>query len=140
MKSAALALTGIAGSMAANALGGWDAAMQTLVAFMAMDFATGLMAAGIFKKSKGTGSGGLSSRKGFKGLARKSVQLLFVIIGHRLDATLGTDFVRTAVIIAYTANETISIAENAGLMGMPLPLPIKKAIDVLNEKGGGKTA
>jgi len=138
MKTAILAFIGMAGSMAANALGGWDAALQTLVVFMAMDFATGLMAAGIFKKSKGAENGALSSRKGFKGLARKCVQLFFVIIGHRLDTTLGTDFVRTAVIIAYTANETISIAENAGLMGMPLPIPIKKALDVLNEKGGGK--
>ena len=60
--------------------------------------------------------------------------LLFVLIAYRLDLVIGSNYIRDAVIIGFIANETISIIENAGLMGLPLPEIITKAIDVLTSK------
>ena len=60
--------------------------------------------------------------------------LLFVLVAYRLDLIIGTNYIRDAVIIAFIANETISLVENAGLMGIPLPAVIIKAIDVLQKK------
>ena len=63
--------------------------------------------------------------------------LLFVWVAYRIDLTIGTNYIRDAVIIAFIANELISIVENAGLMGVPMPDVIVKAIDVLQKKGKG---
>ena len=101
---------------------------------MGIDYATGLMVAGIFHRSAKSETGALESGAGWKGLCRKGVTLLIVIIAHRLDLLLGTTMIRDAVVIAFVANETISIIENAGLMGVPIPAAIVKAIDVLNAK------
>jgi toxin secretion/phage lysis holin len=60
--------------------------------------------------------------------------LLFVLIAFRLDLAIGTNYIRDAVIIGFMANELISIVENAGLMGLPLPAVLTKAIDVLKKK------
>lgn len=60
--------------------------------------------------------------------------LLFVLIAYRLDLVIGVNYIRDAVIIGFIANELISIVENAGLMGLPLPDAINKAIDVLTQK------
>ncbi|MBE7024013.1 MAG: phage holin family protein, partial [Ruminococcaceae bacterium] len=79
-------------------------------------------------------NGNLNSRAGWKGLCKKCVTLLFVLIAHRLDVSLGTEYIRTATIIGFIANEVISIVENAGLMGLPLPKVITKAIDILKKE------
>ena len=63
--------------------------------------------------------------------------LLLVLIAHQLDRVIGIDYARASVIIGFLANELISLTENAGLMGIPLPAVIKKAIDLLNEKSEG---
>lgn len=118
--------------------------MITLLIFMAIDYISGLVVAGIFHKSKKSETGSLESKAGFKGLCRKCMTLLFVMIAYRLDLVIGSDYIRNAVIIGFIANETISIVENAGLMGVPLPTVITKAIDILtskaktNEKDGDK--
>ena len=114
--------------------GGWDAALTTLVIFMAIDYATGLIVAGVFHKSKKTDTGTLESRAGWKGLCRKGVTLLIVLVACRLDLIIGSNFIRDAAVIAFIANETISIIENAGLMGVPIPAVIIKAVDVLTKK------
>ena len=93
-----------------------------------------LIVAGVFHTSNKTDTGALESRAGFKGLCRKGMTLLFVLVAYRLDLVIGTNYIRDAVIIAFTANETISLVENAGLMGLPLPAVITKAIDVLQKK------
>ena len=115
--------------------GGWDKGLATLIVFMAIDYISGLVVAGVFKKSNKSESGALESRAGFKGLCRKCMTLLFVLVAYRLDIMIGTDYIRNAVIIAFCANEAISIIENAGLMGVPIPEVITKAVDVLQEKG-----
>ena len=119
---------GIVGSTVAAAFGGWDAAMITLVSMMVIDYLTGVLVAGVFHNSPKTENGTLESKAGWKGLCRKGMTLLIVLVAARLDIILGTGFIRDAVIIGYIANETISIIENAGLMGVPIPEAIKKAI------------
>ena len=126
---------GIAGAFIASIFGGWDKGLATLIVFMAIDYISGLVVAGVFKKSNKSESGALESRAGFKGLCRKCMTLLFVLVAYRLDVMIGTDYIRNAVIIAFCANEAISIIENAGLMGVPIPEVITKAVDVLQEKG-----
>lgn len=125
---------GVVGSVIASIFGGFDAALITLMIFMGIDYLTGLIVAGVFHKSQKSESGSLESRAGWKGLCRKGVTLLIVIVACRLDVVTGSTFIRDAVIIAFIANETISIVENAGLMGIPIPAVITKAIEILKNK------
>ena len=129
---------GVVGGFIAMAFGGWSDALITLIIFMSVDYVTGLIVAGIFKKSKKSESGALESRAGFKGLCRKGVALLIVLVAVRLDIIMHTTYIKDAVIIAFIANETISIIENAGLMGIPIPGVITKAIDVLKKNSDEK--
>lgn len=126
-------LVGVVGGFVAMAFGGWSDALITLIVFMALDYVTGLIVAGIFKKSKKSENGALESRAGFKGLCRKGVALMIVLVAVRLDIIMHTTYIKDAVIIAFVANESISIIENAGLMGIPIPSVIAKAIDVLRK-------
>lgn len=128
------AIIGLIGGTIATLFGGWDNSLTTLVIFMAIDYITGLIVAGVFNKSEKTENGALESRAGFKGLCRKGVMLLIVLVACRLDMTLGSDFVRDCVIIAFIANETISIIENASLMGIPMPKVLVNAIELLKAK------
>ena len=140
MKNAICTTAGAIGGVIASLFGGWDAGLATLVMFMAIDYVSGLVVAGVFHNSKKTTSGALESKAGWKGLCRKGMSLLFVLIAYRLDLAIGSNYIRDAVIIGFIVNETISIVENAGLMGVPLPKAINKAIDILTskseEKGG----
>lgn len=128
---------GVIGSIIASAFDGWDTGLVTLLIFMGIDYFSGLVVAGVFHKSNKTESGALESKAGWKGLCRKCMTLLFVLIAYRLDLALGVSYIRDAVIIGFMANELISIVENAGLMGLPLPDAINKAIDVLTEQKEG---
>lgn len=130
---------GVIGSVIAEVFGGWDAAMITLVTLMIIDYIMGILVAAVWHKSPKSESGTLESRAGWKGLCRKGVILLIVLIAARLDILLGTsNIVRNAAIIGYSANEMISVVENAGLMGVPIPSIIQKAIDVLQKKAEGE--
>ena len=133
IKGMLYAFVGMAGGLIANLLGGWTSDMITLLIFMAIDFITGLLVAGVFKNSNKSDTGALNSKAGWKGLCKKCLTLFFVIIAHRLDIELGIDYIRTSAIIGFIANEAMSIVENAGLMGVPLPKVITKAIEVLKE-------
>ena len=136
-KNILISIVGIVGSAIASAFGGWTTGLTTLVIFMAIDYITGLIVAGVFHKSTKTETGTLESRAGFKGLCRKGVMLLVVLVAYRLDLAVGTTYIKDAVIIAFIANETISIIENAGLMGVQIPDTIKNAIDILQKNGSG---
>lgn len=127
-------IIGAIGGAIAAALGGWDQSLITLIVFMAVDFAMGITVAGVFHRSKKTKNGALESRAGWKGLCRKCATLVFVLIAHRLDLALDAHYIRDAVIIGFMANELISIVENAGLMGIPLPEVITSAVEVLTKK------
>ena len=127
-------IIGVLGSMITLFFGGWSAGLTTLIIFMVIDYISGIVVAGVFKNSPKSESGALQSRVGWKGLARKCMTLLFVLIAYRLDLLVGTNYIRDAVIIGFCANELLSIVENAGLMGVPLPSVITKAIDMLSQK------
>lgn len=134
MKDGICTAIGVVGSTIASFFGGFDAALITLLIFMGVDYATGLIVAGVFHKSEKTETGALESRAGWKGLCRKGVSLLVVLVACRLDMIMGSNFIRDATVIAFIANEAISIIENAGLMGVPIPSVITKAIEVLKKK------
>lgn len=136
-KNILISIIGVIGSAIASAFGGWTTGLTTLVIFMAIDYITGLIVAGVFHKSTKTETGTLESRAGFKGLCRKGAMLLVVLVAYRLDLAVGTAYIKDAVIIAFMANEAISIIENAGLMGVPMNDTLKNAIDVLQKKGSG---
>ena len=141
MKNIFCAVFGAAGSILASVFGGWDAAIVTLIIFMGIDYITGLIVAGVFHTSKKSPTGSLESRAGWKGLCRKGVTLLVVLVATRLDMAIGTHYIRDATVIAFVVNEAISIVENAGLMGIPIPEVIIRMIDVLkkqSEDGGCK--
>lgn len=134
MKNGLCTIIGTVGGFIASLFGGWDTALITLIIFMGVDYITGLIVAGVFHKSQKTENGALESRAGWKGLCRKGTSLLVVLVACRLDLVIGSSFVRDATIIAFIANETISIIENAGLMGTPIPSVLVKAIEVLKQK------
>ena len=134
MKDTFCAAVGAIGAAIASLYGGWDAALQTLIIFMAIDYITGLIVAGVFHTSPKTKTGTLESRAGWKGLIRKGETLLIVLVACRLDAVMATRFVRDAVVIGFVCNETISIIENAGLMGLPIPVALTKAVDILKQR------
>lgn len=125
---------GVLGGIISTIFGGWSAGLTTLLIFMAIDYISGLVVAGVFKNSNKSESGALESRAGWKGLTRKCMTLLFVLIAHRLDLLIGTSYIKDMVAISFCVNELISITENAGLMGIPLPPIMAKAIDILTDK------
>ena len=139
MKEYFCTAVGLIGGAIASLYGGWDAALQTLIICMAVDYITGLIVAGVFHASPKTKTGTLESRAGWKGLCRKGMSLLIVLVACRLDTVMGSNFVRDAAVIAFVANETISIIENAGLMGLPIPEVIIKAVDILKQKAESST-
>ena len=134
MKDTICGIFGIIGAFIALLFGGWTAAMTTLIIFMGLDYMTGLIVAGVFKKSSKSETGALESKAGWIGLIRKLVSLLFVLVAYRLDLIIGTTYIKDAVCIAFIVNELISLTENAGLMGIPIPEPIMNAIELLRSK------
>lgn len=134
MKNGICTAVGVVGGFVASLFGGWDAALTTMILFMVIDFISGLVVAGVFHNSTKSETGTLQSFAGWKGLCRKCMTLLFVLIAYRLDLAIGVTYIRDTVIIGFIANELISIIENAGLMGLPLPEVITQAIDILKKK------
>ena len=128
------AIAGALGSIVTYLFGGWTEGIQTLVVLMVIDYISGLLVAGVFNNSTKTEGGGLKSDVGFKGLVKKFVQLLIVAAMFRLDTMLGIKYLRDLCIIGFAVNELISVTENAGLMGIPLPPIVTKAIEILNAK------
>lgn len=134
MKNNEMIWIGLTGSTVASLFGGWDWCLQTLMLFMGIDWLTGgILLPAVFGKSPKSSNGALESRAGWKGLCRKAMTLFYVLIAARLDALMGTEYLRNAVCIGFIANEALSIVENAGLMGLPLPVGLKKAINILKD-------
>ena len=134
MKETVCTSIGLVGSMIISLLGGWDAPMKALIICMIIDYLSGLAVAGIFHKSKKSENGALNSRSGLKGLCMKCMILFIIVAIIQVGKVLNVDWLRNATIIGFISNEFISIVENAGLMGMRLPKPVFKAIDILNDK------
>ena len=130
IKTGALSVIGALGAVITTLFGGWDTGLATLVLFMTVDYVTG-------QNSNKTENGALESKAGWKGLCRKGTTLLIVLVACRLDLMLGSNYIRDAVIIGFVLNESISILENVGLMGVDLPPVLVKAIDILKNKTEG---
>lgn len=129
-----MTVIGGVGGWIVNLLGGWTEDLTTLLIFMGVDYLLGLLIAGFWKKSNKSETGALSSWSAWKGLCRKGVSLLVVLVAYRLDLTLGLSYIKTAVIIAFIANEGLSIMENLGIMGVPFSPVIQNAIEILIKK------
>lgn len=112
----------------AYSFGEWTQLHHFFLLVIAVDYVTGVAAS--LKEGKG-----LSSAFGFWGIAKKGLMLLIVMIAHRMDLLLGTNLVMIGTIYFYTANELVSITENYGRMGLPLPDVIRRMITVLKNKG-----
>ena len=126
-----------AGTAIAAAFGGWDTALQTLVAFMAIDFVMGIVIALVWKRSPKSTDGSFESNASLKGLFRKGGILLIVYIAVRLDLVTGNSgYIRTAVILFFMANEGFSIIENLGIMGLPMPDVVKNAFAAIEKQSG----
>lgn len=133
-------LAGIAaiGGVASQYLGGWDQLTQLLAWAMAIDYLTGALCAAVWHKSPKTPTGSYESRTGFKGLIRKGVIILIVMIAAELDKLANTTAMRTATILFFAANDGMSILENLGIMGVPYPPALKNAFEVLRRKSEDK--
>ncbi len=135
IKNAVAAGAAAVGGTVIHLLGGWDVTLQVLIGFMAADYLTGLVVAGVFHNSGKTESGALESRAGFKGLARKCAVLGLVFLAAMLDNAAGQGFIRPAVCLFFIANEGISVLENVGLMGVPYPAFLRDMLEALKKQG-----
>lgn len=140
MKNVICTIVGAVGSFITYLFGGWDSVMLALLIFMLLDLLSGLIVALVFHKSPKTETGTAESRTMFKGICRKFTVLIFVLIGHELDVLIGVNYIRNAVIFAFITNELLSIVENAGLMGIPIPKVIIKGIEILKQREDKETA
>jgi len=112
-------------------LGGWDGFLYALVAFVAVDYLTGVMVAILERR--------LSSDVGFRGIFKKVMIFVLVAVAHTIDSQILGDgsAVRTAVIFFYLSNEGISILENATIIGLPIPQKLQDALAQLSSKTRG---
>lgn len=133
MKELICTTVGVIGAGAAWIFGGWDTALAALLICIAVDYISGSVVALVFHKSRKTETGAYNSAYGFKGLCKKGLMLLLVVVAVQADRLLGADYVRDAVCIGFSANEILSIVENLGLAGVPLPKVITQALEQLQK-------
>jgi toxin secretion/phage lysis holin len=108
--------------------GGWSVLLQILLTFVIIDYLSGLLASGV--------EGKLSSKIGFKGIAKKLMIFCLVAVGHLVDKTIGQGhMVSDAIVFFYLGNELLSILENAGRTGLPVPKQLQDAVQILKGKG-----
>ena len=127
---------GAIGSVTSKIIGGWTNDAITLLYCMLADLTLGVIISLLFRKSPKTQSGGINSNIFIKGFFKKICMLIMVGVGFRMDILLGLGYIRTGVVLSLILNEIISITENIGIMGVPLPKKLKNAIDILQKKEG----
>lgn len=123
------------GAWVGNYIGDYSPIFISLCIFMAVDYFSGLAVAFIFHNSPKTEYGRGESKICFKGIVKKFFMLIMVGMANRIDIVLGTNYVRTGVMFALMFNESVSILENFGLMGIDIPAPLKNALEILNKSG-----
>ena len=131
-KDAACAVFAGIGAWIAQIYGGWTQAMTALVVFVIADVATGLLC-GLAKKSPNTDGGGLSSKVMREGAAKKVEIFFILLITAWLDIAMHVTIWKDAACIYYIAEEGLSILENAGALGLPIPDKLKSAIEALKK-------
>lgn len=141
LKDAVFAGAGFIAAYIATAFRGIPESVVLLMILMLADYFTGLVVAGVFHRSNKTETGRLESRAGWKGLCRKVAILVLVYISHHIDLTFElSDIVMSSVVIGFCLNELLSLVENIGLMGVPLPGALMQAIELLKAKADQQTA
>jgi len=123
------------GGAIAGIFGEWSVLMTILAAAMVLDYISGVLVAAFGKSLKSEG-GHLDSKVGFVGLAKKALIIMIVLLATLLDKALGAEAMvfQTATVCYYIANEGISVVENAGLIGLPVPEVVKRALEQMKEK------
>ena len=120
---------GVCAGFIIDLFGGWSASLTTLLIFMLIDYITGIIQA-ILGKSLKSENGKLNSKVGFKGISKKVLMLLMVVVGRRIDITFNITYVREMILLSYIMNEFISIIENLSSLGIE-KLPIFDKIVLL---------
>lgn len=133
MKEKVCTVIGVLGGLLAGALGGWDGTLAALVVCMGVDYLSGSVVALVFHASPKSPTGSYNSAYGLKGLCKKGLMLLFVLVAVQLDSLLGGDYVRDSVCLGFCANELLSIVENFGHAGIPMPQAVTKALEQLQQ-------
>lgn len=135
MRESLIKITAAVCGAMAGLFGEWSLALTILVLMMSIDYATGVIVAITGKSPKSEG-GGLSSKVGFVGLAKKAFIMLIVLMATMLDRAIGADrmIFQTATVFYYIANEGLSVLENADLMGVPFPAFIKQRLETWREE------
>ncbi|MBE6101618.1 MAG: phage holin family protein [Selenomonas ruminantium] len=121
-------IIGAIGMVITYLFGGWTSALEALVVAMAIDYATGIMAAYINPRSH------LDSRVGFRGIGKKLMILSLVSLAHFLDMATGQTVISLVVTWFYFGNEGLSIIENAAKAGVPVPEKLRKSLKQLHEE------
>ena len=126
-------IAGIAGAVA-GLFGEWTVTLTILVVMMATDYISGWIVAACGRSPK-TEGGGLSSKVGFIGIAKKALIMLMVLVATMLDRAIGgdTSIFQSSIVLYYIANEGLSILENADLLGVKFPAKIKKMLETMRE-------
>lgn len=121
---------GFIGGISSYLLGGWDILMNTIIIFMILDYVSGMSASWLTKS--------WSSEIGYKGLLKKGMIIVMIIMSVRLDSILGDEMLfRNVVTFFYISNEGISIIENCVKLGLPIPTKIKNALEQIKEEKNG---
>lgn len=113
---------------AADYLFGWNEALEALLILMVLDYASGVLAAYINPDMK------LDSSVGFRGIAKKVMILLIVALAHMVDRAVGTDIVQSVVTLFFIGNEGLSVIENAGNAGLPIPKRLRDTLEQFHER------
>lgn len=126
-------LFGLAAGTLASVFGPWSSDLTALLICMVVDYLSGSAVALVFHKSQKTPTGAYSSAYGFAGLCKKAMLLALVAVGHQMDVILELTYIRTALCVGFLVNESLSVMENAGLMGISIPKVLIRALDVLQK-------
>lgn len=123
------------GGAFAGIFGEWNTMLTILCVMMGVDYVSGLIVAATGRSPK-SDHGGLDSKVGFVGLAKKGFMALIVLVATLLDRAIGGEAMvfQTSLVCYYIANEGLSVLENASLMGVPFPAKIKRALEAMREK------
>lgn len=131
MENVIKTIIAVGGSAASFLFGGWSSLLSILLAFVVIDYITGVAAAA--KEGK------LNSTVGGWGIAKKVSIFVIVAVAHLVDTALGdAHLFRDAAVFFYISNELLSLLENSGRLGAPIPPALQKAVEVLKGKSGDK--
>lgn len=134
LKNIVSIVTGAIGSLLINLIGKPTDDLIILLVLMIIDLIVGFLISAIWQKSTKTDSGKLSSRVMFKGIVKKFLTLVIVVIAYQLDILFAINVIRHIVIIAFIVEEILSITENIAITGIKIPAIITKALDVLEKE------